>query len=391
MNKFIKKIIMGSIILFMNGCQQQATLEVTEKIQPMDTPKIYDGKPLKVSGERIALPSLTSLINSKQKNIEPLILDHMILSADQHHLVLIDKLTSSVLHKLSGMSVQSQPVFSHGKIYLTTAEHGLVTLSYPQLEIIHQIKIEAPLLTTPLVLENGDIFVQYIHNYAQLFSSDLISKWKVSLPVVSNYNQFTDYKPNADNEAIFVALSGGGLVSLDQKTGVMRWNYRAADDLKQRSILDSRQVTNPINLYKDKLIMKLSDGLIKFLDKDTGVLIDSVKAKEESPLIVQDGDLVFVNINGNIASYDLTTMTENWVNTQLTKYDFNSLSILDAKLVANTKNAHLFLMNLKNGELISHYVHQYQQARLLSGHQNDTIYGVDKFGIFFKITPETFT
>ncbi len=390
MNNFIKKVLLPAL-LCIAGCQQESTLEVTQKLQPMDTPKIYDGKPLKVSAERITFPSISSLINAKQKNIEPLILDHMILAADQHHLLLIDKLTSSVVHKLSGITINSQPVFNKDKIYLTTAEHGLISLSYPDLKIIDQIKIEAPLLTTPLILDNGDIFIQYIHNYAELFSDNLISKWKVSLPVVSNYNQFTDYRPTADREAIFVALSGGGLVSLDQKTGVIRWNHRAADDLKQRSILDGRQVTNPIYVYEDKLITKFSDGMIKLLDKDTGVVIESLQAKEESPLTIEDGALFFVNMNGNFSSYNLLTMRENWTNSQLSKYDLSSLSISDGKLVANTKNAHLFLINLKSGELISHYVHQYHQARLLSVQQNDTIYGVDKFGIFFKITPETFT
>jgi hypothetical protein len=80
-----------------------------------------------------------------------------------------------------------------------------------------------------------------------------------------------------------------------------------------------------------------------------------------------------------------------WRNTSI-DMPISSLQHMDAnRIIANAVLPHLYLIDAQEGMLLQHFVHQFHQARLLSSQDNDTIYGIDKFGIFFKLNSEKFS
>jgi hypothetical protein len=80
-----------------------------------------------------------------------------------------------------------------------------------------------------------------------------------------------------------------------------------------------------------------------------------------------------------------------WRNSIFETMPLLSMKSFDAnRLVINAQLPHLYVVDAQDGVLLEHFVHQFYQARLLSDQDGDTIYGIDKFGVFFKLFPEKF-
>jgi hypothetical protein len=381
------------IVLFLVGCGAPKKEQESPHIGD-DAVVSVEHKPATIATQRIALPSLTQLLTGKQKKLDPVVTDQFILCFEEGGILFLDHETNVALKKLVGFTVQVQPVVLDDRILLVTTEHGLVVLNLSTLEILQEKKLVAPLLAPPLVLDNGDIFVQYIHNIAELLDNNFTPRWSISLPSISQYYQLSAYTPCADKHALYLSFPGGGLISLDRKTGLTRWNYRGFVETNalQHHSLGEKQVSAPLVLFDDLLVAKVSDGVIHLINKDTGIGLSLLEASSESPLLADDRVIYYVDKKGALVCYDIVDKQQLWVN-----HTFEAMPILSMRenskkhLLINGHLPHLYILDKEDGALIQHYVHQFHQARLLSTQDNDTIYGIDKFGVFFKLLPENLT
>lgn len=389
MNNFYKIICLSFMLMVGCGSQQLKDLDTVDPIEKQDR----EHKPETIAAQRIMLPSLTDLLARKTKKLDPVITQDFLLCFEDSAIVFLDIKTHEVYKKIEGLSVQAQPIFKKDTLLLVTSEHGLVTLSWPEGEILQTKKIEAPLLATPIVLQNGDIFMQYIHNIAELLTEDFDVRWRISLPSFSQYYQSSSYKACTDQEAMYLSFPGNGIMALDIKTGLMRWNYRGFVEISALShpTLGEKQVSYPLMLVENQLVAKISDGSIHLIDKETGIGLDLLAATPESPLFATSEQLYYVDQAGALICYNVADREQVWRNSIFETMPLLSMKSFDAnRLVINAQLPHLYVVDAQDGVLLEHFVHQFYQARLLSDQDGDTIYGIDKFGVFFKLFPEKF-
>ena len=89
-----------------------------------------------------------------------------------------------------------------------------------------------------------------------------------------------------------------------------------------------------------------------------------------------------------VIALDLMSYQQDWKSASLAPLKINSLSFFQEKIFVNGIQPHLFVLNTGNGALLAHYKHAYHHARLLASIQDNSLYGVDKFGVFFKLPVE---
>ncbi|NBW56899.1 hypothetical protein EBR43_03780 [bacterium] len=391
MTSYYKSVSMVLVLLM--GCSNNTKSSYQDPAKDDGVTIHQENKPQTLAAQRISLPSITELLTKRHHKIDPVITKDFILSFENDALVVTDIHTSTVYKKLNDFKVLVAPVMSDNKIILSTSQKGLVVLSWPNLEMMYEKKLEAPLLTSPLVLENGDIFIQYIHNIAELITPELNLYWRVTLQNFSQYYQESAYSPCADEHAIYLSFPGNGIVSLDRKNGMMRWNYRGFVEIAglTHNGLGQKQVFHPLNVLSDTLVSKISDGTIHLLDKDTGMVKTVLEATAETPILIDKQHLYYVDSENAMICYHLDERKQMWRNTSI-DMPISSLQHMDAnRIIANAVLPHLYLIDAQEGMLLQHFVHQFHQARLLSSQDNDTIYGIDKFGIFFKLNSEKFS
>lgn len=356
----------------LTGCTEDPKAASEAQLQSLQQDKV----------QTLALGSLTErLLGMPTHNNLPVVGEKWVVQVQASYIEFFDKETQEKAFEIDGLEAHMSPVFINAsELLVADANQNLWKIDIDTQSKNLVAQLPAPLICSPLIVDNSSIFVQYLNDVVELLSFDGSSQWRTAIMATTSYYRQTAYAPCATRGQIFFAYPGSSVIALNQQTGQIEW---IAAPIAQGSISTTAfqvpQVQSPLKVIGDLVVFSTLDHQLYCLDKDSGLVLKKWALWQRSPTLVNNDCVYFVDEMGALSAFDGISQKMLWQQENFSALGFESLVALgNHKIVAQMGEQKLSLIDAESGEVLSEYRHSYPSLQLLATDSDQRLFALDQ-------------